>query len=360
MIRLLLKQFKNKFNRDITEQVKTSSQIKELILLNGNKYIKRFVILNLIGIFSIVYYISDYHKKTSVHLSKVAGVVANLKLPTFLRSPIFNFYMKIYNVNYDEILEKDLKSYKTVNEFFIRKIDMKKRIPDSSAKIVSPCDGRILSVSEVKNGTQILIIKDTPYEIFDFLFGPLRNISLLAPFKNFSNNDEKLIQVTIYLSPGDCHRYFSPCDINVTERVYIPGALFPVKPSYVNKHKKTFIENERVTLKCEQTNNNNKPLFMTYVGALNVGSINLNFEKFNNDDHKKYVDHSEFISISENKIADNSNNQAQVKGVKLKSIEEVGHFRFGSTIVLVFPVSKDDSLSHLVPGNKIEIGNRII
>lgn len=356
MIRLLLRQLKNKFNRDIPEQVKTSTQIKELMLINGNKYMKRLFVINFTFVFGTIYYLTDYNKQMSVKVSKLAGKIANLNIPTFLRSPIFNFYMKFYKVNHDEILEKDLKTYKSINEFFIRKIDMSKRTSDSSSIIVSPCDGRILTVSEIENDTQLLIIKNTPYEIFDFLFGPLRNISLLNPFKNFKNENEKLVQVTIYLSPGDCHRYFSPCDLKVTERIYIPGALKPVKPSYVNKHTKTFIENERVTLKCKQVNNSNKPLFMTYVGALNVGSINLNFENFNNDRHDKNVDHANFIS----NIKQDDGNIIQQEGVSIKSLEEVGHFRFGSTIVLIFHVSKNQSLEHLKPGEIIRIGNKIL
>jgi phosphatidylserine decarboxylase len=96
--------------------------------------------------------------------------------------------------------------------------------------------------------------------------------------------------MTIYLSPGDCHRYYSPANVNVSERIYIPGFLEPVKPAYVLKHPKVFSMNERVTLRCKYKNQENKNngnneikddvLYVTFVGALNVGSINLSFDDY--------------------------------------------------------------------------------
>jgi len=88
--------------------------------------------------------------------------------------------------------------------------------------------------------------------------------------------------MTIYLSPGDCHRYYSPANMDISERIYIPGFLAPVKPSYVFKHPKTFSLNERVTLrgKFSHPSRNTDVLYITFVGALNVGSINLNFDDY--------------------------------------------------------------------------------
>jgi phosphatidylserine decarboxylase len=122
-----------------------------------------------------------------------------------------------------------------------------------------------------------LVVKDTTYPLSEFLFG-----------KDFRHNEldnivfeegKKMYQITIYLSPGDCHRYYSPNNMNVSSRVYIPGFLEPVKPSYVEIHPAAFLTNERVTLvgKVDKTDDY---LFTTFVGALNVGSITLSFDKF--------------------------------------------------------------------------------
>lgn len=101
------------------------------------------------------------------------------------------------------------------------------------------------------------------------------------------DKNKKFYQITIYLSPGDCHRYYSPNNLNIYSRIYLPGFLEPVKPSYLDKHPQVLLKNERVTLICnsEDSKNNNStpslnPLFITFVGALNVGSINLSFDDF--------------------------------------------------------------------------------
>lgn len=96
------------------------------------------------------------------------------------------------------------------------------------------------------------------------------------------NQNKRFYQITIYLSPGDCHRIYSPANMNVSERIYIPGFLEPVKPSYVFKHPKVFSMNERVTLRCKPQNaaKDDDILYLTFVGALNVGSINLTFDDY--------------------------------------------------------------------------------
>jgi phosphatidylserine decarboxylase precursor len=149
---------------------------------------------------------------------------------------------------------------------------------ESNTILSSPCDGRILSYSEVKNLTDMIVVKDIRYQIGDFLFGNFKKIYPELSEKLYNPN-KKYYQITIYLSPGDCHRYFSPNQLYVNSRIYIPGFLEPVKPSYVEKHPRVFATNERVTLKCKQ-NGLDDPLFITYVGALNVGSISLSFDDF--------------------------------------------------------------------------------
>ncbi len=156
---------------------------------------------------------------------------------------------------------------------------MTKRPVDESNQevLTSPCDGKILSISEVESFDNLFIIKKVKYTLSEFLFGnQFKYFPYLA--ENLFDDKKKTYQITIYLSPGDCHRYYSPADITITDRIYIPGFLEPVRPSYLKKHPNVFLNNERVTLRCN--NSKNDLVFITYVGALNVGSINLSFDDF--------------------------------------------------------------------------------
>lgn len=376
-------------NEKIKSNLQTSLLIKEQIYANIFFYIRRifgYTSLTL-GVMGYLY----FKKPISLYVSKVAGKVCDITIPVQLREKIYSLYMKIYNIPLDEIKEKDLNKYNTINEFFIREIDMELRKPDSKGVIVSPSDGKILSVSDINDLNQILIVKDTPYKLTEFLFGNfmLSNLSKYFIDNIFKDEEEKerLVQVTIYLSPADCHRYFSPCDLQVEDRVYIPGALYPVKPSYVYKHPNTFFDNERVTLNCTQLSNNFKKLMIVYVGALNVGSIYLNYENFSNSKHSKtqeyenytnnfdgddfkniikdnnaftIFDKKEFDFENKNKL-ETPKEKTKKRNISYNKSNEMGYFRFGSTIVLVFPVGKDEKLSeNIVAGNVIKIGNSIL
>jgi phosphatidylserine decarboxylase len=81
--------------------------------------------------------------------------------------------------------------------------------------------------------------------------------------------------MVIYLAPSDYHRFHSPAIFSTFYRRHIVGYLDPVKPAYVNKHKDVFKNNERVNLFGEW---NSGFFCMSYVGALNVGSIKLHHD----------------------------------------------------------------------------------
>ena len=85
----------------------------------------------------------------------------------------------------------------------------------------------------------------------------------------------QMLYTVIYLSPADYHRFHSPAIHTADYRRHIVGYLSPVKPAYVNRHKDTFKQNERVNIfgRWEQGF-----YFESAVGATNVGSIKLDFD----------------------------------------------------------------------------------
>jgi phosphatidylserine decarboxylase len=88
----------------------------------------------------------------------------------------------------------------------------------------------------------------------------------------------QLHYMVIYLSPGDYHRFHAPAIHTANYRRHIVGYLSPVKPSYVNVHKDVFKHNERVNIFGDWYGRDKNFFFLSYVGALNVGSIVLDFD----------------------------------------------------------------------------------
>ena len=79
----------------------------------------------------------------------------------------------------------------------------------------------------------------------------------------------------IYLAPGDYHWFHSPAIFKTHFRRHIAGWLDPVKPAYVYKHKNVFKDNEWVNLLGTWEHGF---FSMAFVGAMNVGSIQLYYD----------------------------------------------------------------------------------
>ena len=85
----------------------------------------------------------------------------------------------------------------------------------------------------------------------------------------------KVMYMVVYLAPGDYHRYHSPATFTANYRRHITGYLEPVDPRYLKGHRDVFKTNERVNLLGDWKHGF---FAMSFVGALNVGSIKLHFD----------------------------------------------------------------------------------
>jgi hypothetical protein len=91
---------------------------------NFKRLFKWTMILNFayFGYYLILHNEEQYNWSFTRGVSRRVGYLAQMKIPETLRNPIFNYYCKVYNVNKEEILDQNFKNYKSINEFFIRKI----------------------------------------------------------------------------------------------------------------------------------------------------------------------------------------------------------------------------------------------
>ncbi|AET40785.1 phosphatidylserine decarboxylase 1 Ecym_6413 [Eremothecium cymbalariae DBVPG len=142
-------------------------------------------------------------------------------------------------------------------------------------------------------------------------------------------NNTQLYFAVIYLAPGDYHHYHSPVNWVCKLRRHFPGELFSVAPYFQRNFPNLFILNERVALLGHWKHGF---FSMTPVGATNVGSIKLNFDKelvtnSKANRHKKPHTCYEATYETASKI---------LGGVPLVKGEEIGGFMLGSTVVLCF------------------------
>lgn len=337
-------------------------------------------------------------------LSRLWGSFNNVTLPTPLREPGYKLYSFLFGVKLDEMQDPDLSHYKNLAEFFYRKIKPECRPIDPTALLVSPSDGKILKFGKVDNDGKIEQVKGMTYKL-EALLGASKSQKLahsksltyedyhhddlddtfLSHLQNNTNDDctskniplkqqsmvtfsqqgEKsnfhpstsqvldattslipstketdLFYAVIYLAPGDYHRFHSPVTWVTTLRRHFVGELYSVAPYFQRAFNNLFVLNERVALLGYW-----KYGFfsMTPVGATNVGSIKIDFDKdlvtnktsLNGEKLKKNTCYE----------AHYTNASTILKGEPLLKGQEMGGFMLGSTVVLVFEAPKDFKFS---------------
>ncbi|EFA85751.1 phosphatidylserine decarboxylase [Heterostelium album PN500] len=261
--------------------------------------------------------------------------MANIEVPVSLRPTVYGTYASLFGVKVDEA-EKPLIEYPSLAAFFCRRLKKDARKIDDAAPLVSPVDGKVIYYGPV-TGDSLEQVKGINYSLTHFLGD--------NEIKQIENKN--LYHVGIYLSPGDYHGIHSPCQWTIKERNHFPGYLFPVAKVAVDNIPGLFALNERVVLAGQWRHGF---FSLTPVGASNVGTIEMDFDKGlkTNNQNDKYGSPENYYFKSY------SPQISQQKG------EELAFFKMGSTVILIFEVPKDQKFEFdLKPGQSVILGQSI-
>ncbi|XP_024903522.1 phosphatidylserine decarboxylase proenzyme, mitochondrial isoform X4 [Pteropus alecto] len=285
---------------------------------------------------------------------KLAGYW-EVELPHWLRGPVYSLYIWTFGVNMKEAAVEDLHHYRNLSEFFRRKLKPQARPVCGLHSVISPSDGKILNFGQVKN-CEVEQVKGVTYSLESFL-GPRTSAGDLpfspdtscSSFKNqlVTREGNELYHCVIYLAPGDYHCFHSPTDWTVSHRRHFPGSLMSVNPGMARWIKELFCHNERVVL----TGDWKHGFFsLTAVGATNVGSIRIYFDRDLHTNSPEYSkgSYNDFSFVT----------HANKEGIPMRKGEHLGEFNLGSTIVLIFEAPKDFDFK-LKAGQKIRFGEAL-
>lgn len=206
--------------------------------------------------------------------SSLLGRVTSYDVPVWMRSFVYGAFCRAYECEMDEAHDSDYRNYQNLSELFRRRLRPETRPISQDPGIVSPADGRVLHYGNLTN--ELENVKGINYSVKSFLGLPSTDYckELLHDEKN-----NQLYQCIIYLAPGDYHRFHSPADWTVETRRHFPGLLLSVKPTLIERMPEILHINERV---CYLGQWRHGFFSMTAVGATNVGSIKVNFDKVSN------------------------------------------------------------------------------
>jgi len=254
-------------------------------------------------------------------LSRLIGLAAESKNTTLKNTLIENF-IKIYNVNMSEAVEENPRAYPNFNAFFTRAIKPEAR-PLAESGLLCPADGAISQAGPI-NGHAIFQAKGHYYSLPQLLGD---DVDRAAPFMNGDF-------ATIYLSPRDYHRVHMPLKGTLKEMVFVPGRLFSVNNRTAETVNGLFARNERLVAIFDTEIG---PVAMILVGAMIVASIETVW--------------AGTVAPKKSVLEVTRYPQVQQK-VTLERGAEMGRFKLGSTVIMLFPPNKvkfRDGLQNCTP-----------
>nr|WP_194249255.1 archaetidylserine decarboxylase [Halomonas salicampi] len=255
-------------------------------------------------------------------LSRLVGKFAECDNP-WLKNTLINAFIRRFNVDMSQALEPDPTAYATFNDFFTRPLKADAR--PMGEGIISPADGTLSQYGALRAG-QLVQAKGHTFSAQTLLGG---DAELAETFLGGSF-------ATVYLSPKDYHRVHMPITGTLREMIYVPGRLFSVNEATAKHVPYLFARNERLVCIFDTECG---PLAMVLVGAMIVAAIE---------------------TVWAGQITPLSGAPQRTcfdKPITLEKGAEMGRFKLGSTVVMVFakPVNFEDTRT----GSMVQMGQAL-
>jgi len=262
-------------------------------------------------------------------LSRLVGKLAAAEAGALTTAAI-KWFIKQYKIDMSEAAQSEPEAYKSFNAFFTRALKPGIRPLDMDADImVHPVDGAVSQLGPIKNG-RIFQAKGHHYSSLTLLGDQAEDA------KRFEGGDF----ATIYLAPKDYHRIHMPIKGTLSKMTYVPGELFSVNPLTARHVPGLFARNERVVAIFETELG---PLAMVLVGATIVASIETVWAGTVTPPTGKQVITWEYPTQGPDAIT-------------LDKGEEMGRFKLGSTVVMLFA---KDAIATFAEGVEAEAVTRM-
>ena len=235
-------------------------------------------------------------------LSRAAGWLATRTVPVSWRGAVYRGYSRIFGARWEDA-ELPLEAYPSINAFFTRRLKpgLRPLAPDA---IICPVDAAVGAYGTVTHDT-LVQAKGRDY-----------SLTALLGSKAFADRFEGGTYTTLYLSPKDYHRIHVPLDGAITEATYVPGELWPVNVAAVTHVADLFAVNERIVITLVRPNGG--VMAIVPVGATMVGMTRLTFDDLHTNARRREVQQRRYDPP-----------------VTMRAGDQLGHFEFGSTVVLV-------------------------
>ncbi|MGD8407703.1 MAG: archaetidylserine decarboxylase [Thiohalophilus sp.] len=248
----------------------------------------------------------------------------------WLKNWAITSFIRVFRVNMAEAAEPNPLVYPDFNHFFTRALASDARpLVGGDKDLVCPVDGTVSQVGQIEHIT-LFQAKGRHYSL----------ASLLADHSRAINDFQNGSFATLYLSPRDYHRIHMPITGTLQEMIYVPGRLFSVNPTTVERVPGLFARNERVVCLFDTACG---PMAMILVGAIFVASIETVWHGTVTPPRGKQVHHWDY----------------RQHPVTLQRGDEMGRFNMGSTVILLFGQDAVNFSKELVAESAVLMGQQI-
>ena len=258
-------------------------------------------------------------------MSRVAGGLANLTVPRPLRKPVYRGFARIFGAALEEV-ELPLADYPSIKAFFTRQLKPGLR-PVAPGVIVSPVDATVGAYGPVVNDV-LVQAKGRDY-----------SLAALVGDRALADSMEGGTFTTLYLAPRDYHRIHVPLDGDIVAATYIPGELWPVNVHAVTHVADLFAVNERIVVTIR--GHAGGSMVVVLVGATMVGTTRVAFDDLHTNARRREV-----------------RRRAYDPPIPVRAGESLGHFEFGSTVILVC-AQDAGAIDPLGEGQVVRMGQRL-
>lgn len=262
-------------------------------------------------------------------LSRGAGALADLRHPAWLKNWLIHIFIRRFKVDMTEAAQPEPTSYASFNAFFTRPLREDARSL-AEADVICPADGAISQLGAIQGG-RIFQAKGQSFSTRELLGGDAQREQQFAD-GTFA---------TIYLSPRDYHRVHMPLAGRLAATSYIPGRLFSVNQVTAENVPRLFARNERLVCYFDTAVG---PVAMILVGAMVVAGIE---------------------TVWSGQVAPRTSAPvlhdyvAPPRTIELAQGEEMGRFKLGSTVILLFPEGAVEFDAAYVAGAATRLGESL-
>lgn len=257
-------------------------------------------------------------------LTELMGHLADLRGGALTRAMVRRFVAR-YQVDMSEAADPRIESYPTFNEFFTRPLREGVR-PIADAPFVCPVDAAISQFGPIEHD-QIFQAKGHSYST-RALVGGDEQLARAFDHGHFA---------TLYLAPRDYHRIHMPCAGRLTRMIHVPGDLFSVNPLTARHVPGLFARNERVVCVFDTEYG---PFVNVLVGATIVGSMATVWHGVVNPPRPHGIREWRYDG----------------QDIRLAQGQEMGRFRLGSTVVMLFPRNVVSFHPDWAPARPVKLG----